>query len=179
MSKKLLIVDDDPGVINSLRRVFMDEDFSVLLFENAAQAFEILEKQTVQVVISDQKMPGMSGTDFLSIVKDKYPQIIRIMLTGRAELEDAVKAVNEGEIFRFFQKPCDTDELLFSVRQAFARYEDECEIKTVRLKENEFVKLEKSYPGITRVKRDKHGVICLEMTESEKREFEKWRNKRG
>ncbi len=83
---------------------------------------EILRKNHIKVVISDEKMPEITGSEFLSIVKQRFPETIWIMLTGHASIEAAMKAVNEGEIYKFFVKPWDNIQLKFAIQSALDKY---------------------------------------------------------
>lgn len=115
---KLLVVDDEPDNLDLLYRTF-HRDYKVLRAENGPEALEILEnEQDVAVIISDQRMPLMSGTEFLSLTANKYPDIIRIILTGYTDVEDLVDAINAGKVFKFVTKPWNADELKAVVEQA-------------------------------------------------------------
>ncbi|MBW4521577.1 MAG: response regulator [Scytolyngbya sp. HA4215-MV1] len=115
---KLLVVDDEPDNLDLLYRTFHRE-FKVLRAENAPTALEILAKEgDIAVIISDQRMPMMSGTEFLSLTATQYPDIIRIILTGYTDVEDLVEAINSGKVFKYVTKPWDDEELKAVVRQA-------------------------------------------------------------
>ncbi len=115
---KLLVVDDEPDNLDLLYRTFHRE-YRVLRAENGPAALEILAKEgDVAVIISDQRMPLMSGTEFLSLTATKYPDIIRIILTGYTDVEDLVEAINSGKVFKYVTKPWNADELKGVVRQA-------------------------------------------------------------
>jgi len=122
-SRTLLIVDDDLPVLNALQRMLADEGYGVLAAASAYEGLELLAKNPVQVILSDQRMPGMSGTEFLSRVKVLYPDTVRMVLSGYAELETVVQAVNEGAIYKFFGKPWDAEQLRAQLRDAFLYYE--------------------------------------------------------
>lgn len=118
----ILIVDDEPSVLTALKRVFSDEPITVHSAHNVEEALEILKAQTVKVVISDERMPFIAGSEFLSIVRQKYPRTIRIILTGQADIESAIRAINSGEIYKYFRKPWNDEEIIKAVRLAIARY---------------------------------------------------------
>lgn len=116
--QKLLVVDDEPDNLDLLYRTFY-RDFKVLRAENGPAALQLLEREgDVSVIISDQRMPLMSGTEFLSLTAAKYPDIIRIILTGYTDVEDLVEAINSGKVFKYVTKPWNDDELKSVVRQA-------------------------------------------------------------
>jgi signal transduction histidine kinase/response regulator RpfG family c-di-GMP phosphodiesterase len=116
--QKILIVDDEPDNLDLLYRTF-HRDYKVLRAESGPAALEILAKQgEVAVIISDQRMPKMSGTEFLSLTAAKYPDVIRIILTGYTDVEDLVEAINAGQVFKYVTKPWDAQELMNLVSQA-------------------------------------------------------------
>jgi adenylate cyclase len=116
--QKLLVVDDEPDNLDLLYRTFHRE-FRVLRAENGPAALDLLEQEgDIAVIISDQRMPLMSGTEFLSLTAAKYPDIIRIILTGYTDVEDLVEAINSGKVFKYVTKPWNDDELKLVVRQA-------------------------------------------------------------
>ncbi|MBI2377895.1 MAG: response regulator [Deltaproteobacteria bacterium] len=114
----VLLVDDESRVLDALRRSLMDEPFEILTASSADTALQLLASRHVDVVISDERMPGMSGSEFLTIVCRDYPDTVRIMLTGHASLDAAIRAINEGEIYRLLLKPCGAFELGLALREA-------------------------------------------------------------
>jgi signal transduction histidine kinase/class 3 adenylate cyclase/ActR/RegA family two-component response regulator len=115
---KILVVDDERDNLDLLHRTF-HRKFNVLRAENGPEALEILARESdIAVIISDQRMPMMSGTEFLSLTAEKYPDIIRIILTGYTDVDDLVGAINAGKVFRYVTKPWDDDELTEVVHQA-------------------------------------------------------------
>ncbi len=118
IKQKLLVVDDEPDNLDLLYRTF-HRDFKVLRAENGPTALDILAQEgDIAVIISDQRMPMMSGTEFLSLTATKYPDIIRIILTGYTDVEDLVEAINAGKVFKYVTKPWADEELKQVVRQA-------------------------------------------------------------
>ncbi|WP_254174644.1 response regulator [Planktothrix pseudagardhii] len=114
----ILVVDDEPDNLDLLYRTFHRE-YRVLRAEGGPTALDILASQSdVAVIISDQRMPQMSGTEFLSLTAAQYPDIIRIILTGYTDVEDLVEAINSGKVFKYVTKPWDADELKAIVKQA-------------------------------------------------------------
>ena len=161
----LLIVDDEPNVISALKRVFLDDPYLVYSANSALEGMEVLKDNRIKVVISDEKMPEITGSEFLSMVRRDYPDIVRIMLTGHASIEAAMKAINEGEIYRFFLKPWNELELRLAVRSAFEKYDLEGENKrllsVIKKQAADLELIEEQYPGITKVRHDKNGRIVL------------------
>ncbi|MFQ3598316.1 MAG: response regulator [Chloroherpetonaceae bacterium] len=113
---KLLFVDDEPLILQSLSILF--DEYIVFTAESGADALEILKQNTIDVVISDQRMPQMSGVDFLRCAKEISPNSIRILMTGYADLQAVVDSVNVGEIFRYINKPWNAEKLKETVRFA-------------------------------------------------------------
>ena len=114
----LLFVDDERRVLTSMRAMFRRE-YDVLLANSGYEALEILEKRDdIHVVVSDQRMPGMTGVELLATVKGDYPSSMRILLTGYADLDAVEASINESEVFRYLMKPCPTDELKDAVALA-------------------------------------------------------------
>ena len=161
----ILLVDDEKNVIASLKRSLFDESYKILSARDGEEGLEMLKRERVKVVVSDEHMPGMSGAEFLAEVKERYQDIIRIMLTGHASLDTTMKAVNRGEIYRFFTKPWNDYEIKLAIRSAIEKYDLEREnhrlLSTVRRQAVELRLLSKKYPGITDMTRDEDGVIIV------------------
>ncbi len=119
----LLFVDDDPGILSALRRVFHRENYALLFADSAEQALAILEENSVEVIISDFKMPGMDGNELLRIVRERWPQTLRIMLTGYANSEVVMGSMRDGAVYRFNLKPWNDDDLRLTVALALEQYE--------------------------------------------------------
>jgi response regulator RpfG family c-di-GMP phosphodiesterase len=115
----LLLIDDEPNILNSLKRLFRRENFRVLTANSGREALELLAVSQVQVIISDQRMPEMSGVELLSRVKELYPDTVRMVLSGYSELSTVTEAINRGAIWKYLSKPWDDDKLRDEVRQAF------------------------------------------------------------
>ncbi|MCT4632977.1 MAG: response regulator [Firmicutes bacterium] len=107
--KAVLFVDDEPNIIKSLKRGLMVEDYDKFFALSGQEALEILEANTISVIVTDMKMPGMNGLDLLKIVREKYPDTVRIVLSGYTHLPQVLVTINNGEIFRFITKPWKMD----------------------------------------------------------------------
>jgi len=125
----VLFVDDEVNILKALQRLLRMEDMHVLTASRANEALELLERNPTQVVVSDQRMPEMSGVDFLAVVRERHPDMVRMMLTGYTEMNVAVDAINRGEIYRLITKPWNDDELRATIRQAFDHADLKAEIK--------------------------------------------------
>jgi response regulator RpfG family c-di-GMP phosphodiesterase len=108
---KLMVVDDEPDNLDLLYRTFR-RDFRVFKADGAMKALELLDKEgEMAVIISDQRMPLMNGTEFLSKTVDRFPETIRILLTGYTDVEDLVEAINSGKVFKYITKPWNPENL--------------------------------------------------------------------
>lgn len=120
---KMLVVDDEPDNLDLLYRTFR-RDFNVLKAESGIRALEVLESEgEVAVIISDQRMPEMKGTEFLSKTVFQFPNTVRIILTGFTDIEDLVDAINSGQVYKYITKPWDPNELKMVVQKAADTYE--------------------------------------------------------
>ncbi|HJW01863.1 MAG TPA: EAL domain-containing protein [Azospira sp.] len=115
----LLLVDDEPNILHALSRLLRREGYAILTASSTTEAFELLAKHPIQVVISDQRMPEMLGTEFFGRVRQLYPETMRILLTGYTDLEAVASAINQGGVYKFITKPWDDDQLRDLIREAF------------------------------------------------------------
>ena len=121
--QKILVVDDEPDNLDLLYRTFR-RDFQVLKADSGTNALEVLAKEgEVAVIISDQRMPEMKGTEFLSKTLPQFPDTVRIILTGFTDIEDLVDAINAGQVYRYITKPWDPEELKGVVQRAAETYD--------------------------------------------------------
>jgi DNA-binding NtrC family response regulator len=123
MSGKILVVDDELSVIKALKRSLDNESYEIFTATSAEDALSIMEAEEFDVIISDERMPGMSGTNLLTVVSQNYPDTVRIMLTGYPNMDTALKAINSGDIFRFLTKPWNEIDLEVTIRQAMYQRE--------------------------------------------------------
>jgi response regulator RpfG family c-di-GMP phosphodiesterase len=118
----LLIVDDEPNVCDSVHDLLRRE-FRVLKAHGAKEGCRLMQQEEVHIVMSDQRMPQISGVELLTKVKARYPQAIRMLFTGYADLESVIAAINQGHIFQFVRKPWQPEELVMAVRDAATEYD--------------------------------------------------------
>src|SRR5579864_7045735 len=122
MAEKILLVDDDNSVLEGYRRS-LSREFSVETAMGAEQALKLAaDNGPYAVVVSDMRMPGMDGIRLLSRIKALSPDTIRVMLTGNADMDTAVNAINEGSIFRFLKKPCSKEAMAKAITAALVQY---------------------------------------------------------
>lgn len=162
MSHKVLLVDDEPIITKSLTRMLLSEPYKVLSTNSARKALAIMQEEAIDVVVTDEKMPGMSGNEFLAAIRKDYPDIIRIILTGNAEIETATRAINDGQVYRFLTKPCTGLDLAITLRRAI-EYK-ELRARTRKLLEITTYHLEKARPGITSEGEKHIGATASSMT---------------
>lgn len=140
----VLCVDDEKNILNSLKRLLRKENYNILTASSGQEGLEILDEQKVHLIMSDQRMPEMNGTDFLERVKEKFPDIIRIILTGYTEVDAITGAINKGNIYKFFLKPWNDDTLKLEIRKALEQFElveKNKELSGIISKQNEELKI--------------------------------------
>lgn len=120
--RTFLVVDDEPDILDAIKRLFR-KDYRVLTARTAAKALEIVEAEPVQVVMSDQRMPRMSGIEFLAQLRETHPDIVRVLFTGYSNIDHVIDAINEGHVYRYISKPWQPAELKLFVAQAFEQYD--------------------------------------------------------
>jgi len=120
-ARTLLLVDDEPNILTALKRLLRRDGYDILTANSGQEGLALLEEKAVDVILSDQRMPGMMGVDFLRAVKEKYPDIVRIVLSGYTELKSVTDAVNEGAVYKFLTKPWEDDQLRGHIAEAFHR----------------------------------------------------------
>ncbi|NVM79231.1 EAL domain-containing protein (putative c-di-GMP-specific phosphodiesterase class I)/CheY-like chemotaxis protein [Duganella sp. SG902] len=117
--RRLLLVDDEPNIVAALKRLLRGDHYQIYTANDGPQGLEVLARQQVDVIVSDQRMPGMLGADFLRKARELAPESIRIMLSGYTELQSVTDAVNEGAIYKFLTKPWDDEQLRGHIAEAF------------------------------------------------------------
>jgi response regulator RpfG family c-di-GMP phosphodiesterase len=140
----ILFVDDEANILSALRRLFRVEGYRTLTAESGQEGLTILESEAVDLVISDMRMPEMDGARFLEHVRTKWPDTMRLLLTGYADVSSIMQAINRGEIYRYITKPWDENDILLIVRQALERKALERErrrLEGVTRSQNEQLKL--------------------------------------
>jgi response regulator RpfG family c-di-GMP phosphodiesterase len=135
----LLVIDDEPDVCDSVHDLLRRE-FRVLKATSAEEGYRIMQQEEVHIVMTDQRMPRMTGVELLTKMKARHPQAIRMLFTGFADLESIMAAINQGHIYQFLKKPWQPEELIMAVRQAATEYDrlETSAIQTERLQEQVF-----------------------------------------
>ena len=119
----ILCVDDEQNILHSLKRLLRKEGYRLLAAGSGAEGLKILAENDIHLVISDQRMPEMSGTEFLAKVKEIYPDIIRIVLSGYTEVDSITESINKGHIYKFMLKPWNDQNLKLEIKQALEQYD--------------------------------------------------------
>lgn len=122
-NRTTLCVDDETHVLSSLKRLLRNEDYNVVAANGGQEALDVMKKQPVHVVISDHRMPGMTGTELFQTVKKLYPDTVRVILSGYADINAVLQAINKGEVYRFLTKPWNDEELKVAIKQCIGQYD--------------------------------------------------------
>ncbi len=122
-TKTLLFVDDEPNILSALKRVFIDDEFEVVTANSGKEALGIFNDREIQLIISDQRMPEMSGSELLAKIRESKPEVMRIILTGFADMDAAVDSINNGQIYQFIFKPWNDEELRSVVLRALEAFD--------------------------------------------------------
>lgn len=166
----ILFVDDEPNILRSLRRELFDTDFTVHVRTAGADALEVIAAEPVAVVVADLCMPDMDGVEFLERVHRLDPTVVRVLLTGYANLVGAMDVVNRCRLFRLLVKPWDRQELLMTLRTGVAHHEllrrHQAMLRDHREQQRLLADLEKRYPGITaNLDRREDGAFVIQAPE--------------
>jgi response regulator RpfG family c-di-GMP phosphodiesterase len=129
----ILYVDDEENNLTSFKATFRIK-YNVLTASSAEEALKLMETKPVEIVITDQRMPKMTGVEFLELVIEKFPDPMRILLTGYADMNAVIDAVNKGKIFHYLSKPWNEEELESTINRAFETYQKNQEIKEMNEK---------------------------------------------
>jgi DNA-binding NtrC family response regulator len=120
--RPILVVDDEPDILHSLKSL-LRRDFEVHIANSGAEALQVLQETPVHLVMTDQRMPQMTGVDFLRRAKHEHPEAIRMIFTGYADIQAIIEAVNQGNVFRYVAKPWDPDRLIATLKEAGEMYD--------------------------------------------------------
>lgn len=164
----ILLVDDERNVLNSISRLLRAEDREILTAESANEGLEKLKSSDgVDLVISDNRLPDISGIDFLVKVRHLYPDTIRILITGYPDLDSAVQAINKGQVYRYIPKPWENEDLRLIVMQALDYYDvlrDNRTLLRIARQQAEWLSnLQKKYPQVSKESEfDKSGIYIID-----------------
>lgn len=150
---RILFVDDETLVLNALKRALRNDGHLVFFTDDPETAFRIVAAENIDIVVTDQSMPNMTGTEFLSILSRLHESVVRVMLTGQADRETALAAVNEGHIHRFLEKPWDNEKLRAVLKELAA------EVQIARNRARAATAFAR--PGPATIARDERGAVVL------------------
>jgi DNA-binding NtrC family response regulator len=163
--KNILIVDDEDSVRDSLTSVLEREGYTVHQAGGGEEGLLLLKERQIHLVISDYNMPGMTGVDFLKLVRQRNPDVVRIMLTGDPDPQTIIRSINEGEVYRFIKKPWDNTLLRVTVYFAFETIQLEQEnrrlIAALRRQMNFLRDMERDFPYLAALTRDEDAALLL------------------
>lgn len=166
MPHHVMLVDDDKHLLEGLRRSLRKEKYQLHCAQSAQDALEIMQQEPVDLVVTDYDMPGICGTELLAMLRRSHPDTVRMILTGKATLDMAIEAINQGAVSRFFVKPCNIVDLSTSIRQALQQKDLHVLarklVRTVERQSSILEHLEEESPGITSVQRDGKGTIVID-----------------
>lgn len=157
MRPNILFVDDELDLLESLKDALRKKRYSIHLATTAGRALELLNLYDMDVIVSDERMPGLEGSELLTQVRVRFPNVLRILLTGQASTEARVRAINEGQIYKLLNKPIDA-KVLGDVLDAAV---DLSRHRRAAANPDDPNALEKAFPGITEVTRDEDGAILV------------------
>lgn len=163
----ILLVDDEQNILSALTRLLRADDREIMAAGDTHEGLEKLKAHNgADLVISDNKLPNISGLDFLIKVKQLYPDTIRILITGYPDLEGAIKAINNGQVYRFITKPWENEELKLTVRQALDYYDvlrdNRALLQIARQQADLLAAVQKKYPQVSKSELDKSGMYIID-----------------
>lgn len=164
--RTILAVDDEEMILKAIQRTLRKENYNVLTAISGDEALKLLEAREVDVVISDQNMPGMDGIEFLQKVKADHPRTLTMMLTGQSHVNIAMEAINKAGVYKFILKPWDDDDFKLTIRRALESLdllrERNALMERIKTRDTLLRNLEKEHPGITQVAKDENGYLIFE-----------------
>jgi len=167
--RTILVVDDEEHVRSALSTLLEREGYTVTSTDGPTEALEVLKQQPIKLVISDQNMPDMSGLEFFRLIRERHPNVCRIMLTGDPERDTIIRAINEGEVYRFIPKPWSNTMLRVTVYFAFEEIqllEENRRLVQALRRQLQFVRaLDKNFPYLSALARQEEAELMLLQTE--------------
>lgn len=169
---KIQLVDDEPNILNALKRLLRPHGWEIHAFDNVESALGGLLEHDYAVIISDYQMPTADGVTYLQFARQRQPNAMRLVLSAHGDRNSMIKAINQAEVYRYLSKPWDDYEVVAAIKSAIDIYElksenqrllDEvhAQRQMIRAREQELLRLEKDNPGITRVQRDADGSVLI------------------
>ncbi|MBN2331641.1 MAG: response regulator [Deltaproteobacteria bacterium] len=167
MQAKVLVVDDEPSVLKAIQRIFRHSDMiHLILSGDPVAALNIALTSDIDLIVTDQQMPGMTGLQLLAQLNEKKPEMVKIILTGMADVQTAVQAINEVGVYKFILKPWNNDDLYWTVvrtvEMILMQREKAMLVQEISKKDACLRRIENIYPGISDIKRDEDGTIVID-----------------
>lgn len=163
----VVVLDDEENILESVKRLFFRETFGIATTSDHQTALQHIEKEKIKVVLSDQRMPNISGVEFLKHVREKYPDVVRILITGHADIQAAEDAINQGGVYRFINKPWNSDELKATVKQAMEHYDLVIEnrnlYESTKTKNEELELLNRKFKNMYEVQKEFTSTVSHEL----------------
>jgi response regulator RpfG family c-di-GMP phosphodiesterase len=173
----ILFVDDEENILSSFKRLLRNENYTILALDNPREVKSIMEHTVVSLIISDQRMPEINGLDLLKEAKELYPDTVRILLTGYADVQVAIKAINEGGVYRFISKPWSDEELRIAIRQSLAYYDlimdNKVLLQMVQKQKDALNEVQNKYPDVADLPQMKDGAYVIENQQESLEDFMK------
>lgn len=161
----ILLVDDEDAVIHALVRLLRTEPYDLLTAAGGAQALEVIQQRPIDLVLTDYRMPEMNGVELLKQIRQRYPDAMRIILSGYADVAATLEAINIGEVYRFITKPWANEDLKLVLRQALEHYDlmqdNKLLLRMVHRQADLLRQVETKYPGIAKVTTTADGAYVL------------------
>ncbi len=168
MNTVVMLVDDEPHVTAALSRGLHRKPYELLVARGGTEALATLSRRHVDVIVTDEQMPGMKGTELLAFASRSHPETLRIILTGQASLDAAIRAINEGHIHRYLVKPCEAEQLAQVIDDALAERAKQAAQAEHRQQADEeralLRELERESPGLGSVARDDEGAVLIDAS---------------
>ncbi len=164
---KILLVDDEEAVLRAIKRVFKRSHIvDLICVQDPFEAMKVVSEEEIKLVISDQRMPGMTGLELLAWINANHPDIVKIILTGDTDIQTAVRAINDIGVYKFICKPWNNDDLYWTVIRALEMVQMRRKNRELQNELDEkkrcLQRCERIYPGITSVERDDDGAIIID-----------------
>lgn len=167
------IVDDEPPILSALQRALRPLGCSIHAFSDVQEALQALTSHEYAVIVSDYKMPGLDGITYLRFARQRQPEALRMILSGHGDRDSMIQAINSAEIYRFLSKPWEDYEIEAALRSAVELYRSRLQNRqlmdrvrsqqdALRRHQEELLRLEAKYPGLTQVRRDADGALLLD-----------------
>ncbi len=169
---KIQLVDDEPNILSSLRRLLKPQGWEVHTYDNVESALGGLLEHNYAAIVSDYQMPTADGVTYLQFAKQRQPDAMRLVLSAHGDRTSMIKAINQAEVYRYLSKPWNDYEVVAAIKSAIDLYQLKVENRQLqnevdtqkamlRAREQELLRLEAENPGITRVQRDADGSVLI------------------